>query len=79
MNIHDVTDKYDPSVKLGEDLSFGIDENSVGETRILVEEHFYLITLQLYCKDGNRINLSPNVLFANTGLDKNFIEVVKTN
>ena len=51
----------------------------MSETRILVEDHYYLISLQLLCKDGNKIKLTPNALFGNTGLDKDYIQIVKVN
>ena len=81
MNIHDVTDRMALVGKLEDDMmsQFNISEESVSETRILVEDHFYLISLQLLCKDGNRIKLTPNALFGNTGLDKNFISIEKVN
>jgi hypothetical protein len=71
MNIHDVTDKFISASTLDEDMrsQFQISEESVSETRILVEDHYYLISLSLLCKDGNRIKLTPNAVFGNTGLD----------
>lgn len=81
MNIHDVSEKMPSVGKLEDDMmsQFNISEESVSETRILVEDHFYLISLQLLCKDGNRIKLTPNALFGNTGLDKHFISIEKVN
>jgi hypothetical protein len=54
---------------------FGIPIDSVSESRIFVEERLYLIILQLFDKDGNRITMTENIELVNNGLlDQDSIE-----
>lgn len=83
MNIHDVTSQAEKVSTLnGQNMAeeLGISPESVSETRILVEDRLYLITLQLLCKDGNRITLTENVELTNSGLlDQKPIQAVKSD
>ena len=54
---------------------FGIPIDSVSESSIFVEERLYLIILQLFDKDGNRITMTENIELVNNGLlDQDSIE-----
>lgn len=81
ISIYDVTEQEDQAVKadnMAQD--FGILLDTASESKILVEQHLYLIVLQLYDKDGNRIEMTENLEFDNSGLlDQECIEKVKVN
>lgn len=50
------------------------------QSRVLVENHSYLIVLTLFDKDSNRITLTDNVRFGNINLlDSNVIEKKSIN
>jgi hypothetical protein len=44
----------------------------------MVEDHYYLLKVQLYDKDKNLIHMTDNLVIKNM-LDSQFFEIVKTN
>ena len=56
-----------------------LDEMDLADTHILIEEHYYLIKMTLYDKDGHRITLTDNLRFKSLNLDEKWVEIVKRN
>lgn len=54
-------------------------ELDLADTHILIEEHYYLIKMHLYDKDGHRITLTDNLRFKSLNLDEKWIEIVSNN
>jgi hypothetical protein len=75
MSIHDVTNAVPLTGNLAQQFS-----DKPSQSRILVENHTYLILLALYDKDGNKITLTDNVDLGNLNLlDSKVIEKISSN
>ena len=49
------------------------------DTHILIEEHYYMIKMHLYDKNGNLITLTDNLRFESLNLDERYLDIIQKN